>query len=202
MVTTKAKAKTRAKARALVYLDSEIARDFFELKKYNKKYLTENCTGNMQLFYLHLRSEFSQYPIHISATEAVRYYTEQSEKYWTSYSLYGKAMMAVVAHRNGKISIAQSILKSLRENALQTDEMGMYWAKNTAGYFWNERPVAVQAAIIEAFSETGSTTAELDELKIWLLKQKQTQRWDSPIATVNAVYALLMQGNNWLHRLS
>ena len=184
--------------RALVYLDSEIARDFFELKKYNKKYLTENCTGNMQLFYLHLRSEFSQYPIHISATEAVRYYTEQSEKYWTSYSLYGKAMMAVVAHRNGKINIAQSILKSLRENALQTDEMGMYWAKNTAGYFWNERPVAVQAAIIEAFSETGSTTAELDELKIWLLKQKQTQRWDSPIATVNAVYALLMQGNNWL----
>jgi len=107
-------------------------------------------------------------------------------------------MMAIVANRNGKTQLANNILKSLKENALKTDEFGMYWAKNTSGYFWNERPIAVQAAIIEAFTEISNNTADIDELKIWLLKQKQTQRWDSPMSTVNAIYALLNRGNNWL----
>jgi hypothetical protein len=184
--------------KALLYLDLEIARDFAELKKYNKNYLKDNCIGNMQLFYLHLRSEYLDIPVHVSAQEAVKYYTLQSEKYWTSFTLYGKAMMAIVANRNGKIKTANLILKSLKENAIKTDEMGMYWARNTSGYYWNERPIAVQAAVIEAFTEVSKNTADIDEMKIWLLKQKQTQRWDSPIATVNAIYALLLQGSDWL----
>jgi len=183
---------------ALHYLDLEIARDFANLKKYNKNYEKEMSVDNMQLFYLHLRSEYPTIPIDQSAREAVKFYTTQSEKYWTNFTLYGKAMMALVANRNGKTQLANSILKSLKENALKTDEFGMYWAKNTSGYFWNERPIAVQAAIIEAFSEISNNTADIDEMKIWLLKQKQTQRWDSPMSTVNAIYALLNRGNNWL----
>ncbi|MFT3754303.1 MAG: alpha-2-macroglobulin family protein [Paludibacter sp.] len=185
-------------ANALNYLDLEIARDFDNLKKYNKNYDKEMSIGNMELFYLHMRSEYPQVPVHVSAQAAVKFYTGQSEKYWTNLTLYGKAMMAVVAQRNGKIQTANDILKSLKENALKTDEFGMYWAKNTAGYFWNERPVAVQAAIIEAFAEIEKNTADIDEMKIWLLKQKQTQRWDSPMATVNAIYALLNRGTDWL----
>lgn len=183
---------------ALNYLDLEIARDFDNLKKYNKNYDKEMSIGNMELFYLHMRSEYPQVPVHVSAQAAVKFYTAQSEKYWTNLTLYGKAMMAVVAQRNGKIQTANDILKSLKENALKTDEFGMYWAKNTAGYFWNERPVAVQAAIIEAFAEIERNTADIDEMKIWLLKQKQTQRWDSPMATVNSIYALLNPGSDWL----
>lgn len=183
---------------ALNYLDLEISRDFAMLKKYNKNYQKENCIGNIQLFYLHTRSEYPEIPVADFAKDAVSYYTTQSEKYWTSFTLYGKAMMAIVANRNGKSRIANEILKSLKENALKTDEFGMYWAKNSAGYFWNERPVAVQAAIIEAFTEISKNVSEIDELKIWLLKQKQTQRWDSPLASVNAIYALLLQGSDWL----
>ncbi|MGB4415067.1 MAG: alpha-2-macroglobulin family protein [Paludibacter sp.] len=184
--------------KALYYLDMEISKDFANLKKFNKNYEKEMCIDNMQLFYLHVRSEYPEIPVQVSAQAALKYYTAQAEKYWTSFTLYGKAMMAVVANRNGKIRMANDILKSLKENALKTDEFGMYWAKNKPGYFWNERPVAVQAALIEAFAEVLKNPAELDEMKIWLLKQKQTQRWDSPIATVDAIYALLLQGNDWL----
>jgi uncharacterized protein YfaS (alpha-2-macroglobulin family) len=181
------------------YLDLEISKDFKLLKKNNKDYLKQNCISNMQLFYLHARSEYPDIPVPAFAAEAVKYYTAQSEKYWTSFSLYGKAMMAVVAWRNGKTKVVGEIMKSIKENALKTDEMGMYWAKNLSGYFWNERPVAVQAAIIEAFTETSQNPAEIDELRIWLLKQKQTQRWDSPVATVDAIYALLLRGSDWLN---
>ncbi|HJV77373.1 MAG TPA: alpha-2-macroglobulin family protein, partial [Paludibacter sp.] len=183
---------------ALSYLDLEIARDFDNLKKYNKNYDKEMSIDNIQLFYLHLRSEYPTIPVDKSAQEAMKFYTAQSEKYWTNLTLYGKAMMAVVAQRNGKTQLANDILKSLKENALKTDEFGMYWAKNTSGYFWNERPIAVQAAIIEAFAEVSKNPADVDEMKIWLLKQKQTQRWDSPMATVDAIYALLNQGRDWL----
>ena len=183
---------------ALRYLDLEMAHDFDNLKKYNKSYQKEQCVDNMQLFYLHARSEFPNIPVDASAKEAVTFYTAQSEKYWTNFTLYGKAMMAIVAQRNGKTQIAAEILKSLKENALKTDELGMYWARNTAGYFWNERPIAVQAAIIEAFTEISRNATDIDELKIWLLKQKQTQRWDSPMATLNAIYALLNSGSDWL----
>jgi len=183
---------------AIKYLDMEIAHDFDMLKKNTKNYDKEMSIENMQLFYLHVRSEYPEIPVDAAAQEAVKFYTSQSEKYWTSLTLYGKAMMAVVAQRNGKISVANDILKSLRENAMKTDEFGMYWAKNTAGYYWNEQPVAVQAAIIEAFAEVTKNTADVDELKLWLLKQKQTQRWNSPLSTVDAIYALLHYGNDWL----
>ena len=150
------------------------------------------------MFYLHTRSEYNNIPFAETAKPAVDFYTAQSEKYWTSFTLYGRAMMATVAHRNGKDLVAADILKSLKENALKTDEMGMYWAKNVSGWWWHERPIAVQTAIIEAFTEISKNNAEADEMKIWLLKQKQTQRWDTPISTVDAVYALLNYGTDWL----
>ncbi|MFM2290578.1 MAG: hypothetical protein RIS29_391, partial [Bacteroidota bacterium] len=183
---------------ALEYLDLEIAHDFSELKKYNKNYEKEDCLSDVQLFYLHTRSEYPQIPLHESAKEAVKFYTAQAEKYWHDCTLYGKAMMAVTFNRNGNKKLAVEILNSLKENALKTDEMGMYWAKNVSGYFWNERPIAVQAAIINAFTELEPGSAAIDELKIWLLKQKQTQSWDNPLASVNAIYALLNNGSNWL----
>ena len=184
--------------KALNYLDLMIAKDFFELKKYNKDYYKQNVINNLHLFYLHTRSEYNNIPIAETAKPAVDFYTAQSEKYWTSFTLYGRAMMATVAHRNGKDLVAADILKSLKENALKTDEMGMYWAKNVSGWWWHERPIAVQTAIIEAFTEISKNNAEADEMKIWLLKQKQTQRWDTPISTVDAVYALLNYGTDWL----
>ncbi|MDD4968880.1 MAG: alpha-2-macroglobulin family protein [Paludibacter sp.] len=184
--------------KAISYLDLEISHDFINLKKDNKNYDKEMSIGNMQLFYLHVRSEYPDIPLETAAREAVAFYTSQSEKYWTNLTLYGQAMMAVVAHRNGNTRVANDILKSLKENAMKNDEFGMYWTRNTAGYYWNEQPVAVQAAIISAFAEVTKNTADVDEMKLWLLKQKQTQRWNSPLATVDAIYALLQSGSDWL----
>ncbi|MDR0371396.1 MAG: hypothetical protein LBH80_06045 [Prevotellaceae bacterium] len=184
--------------KALKYADMQIARDFDRLKKQNKDYKTTMTIGDMQWFYLHLRSEYRHLPVNDAAKEAFEYYTAQAERYWTKATLYGKAAAALIAFRNGKTTLANDILKSLKENALKTDESGMYWAKNKAGYFWNERPIGVQTAILEAFAEVTQNTADVDEMKIWLLRQKQTQRWDSPVSTVDAIFALLHDGGDWL----
>lgn len=187
-----------ATQKALYYLDLKIAEDFENLKRHNKKYHKEQVINNLQLFYLHVRSYYSDAPIAKGAKNAVAFYKAQSEKYWTDWTLYGKAMMATVAHRNGNDLVANDILNSLKETALQSDELGMYWGTNIGNFWWYNRPVKVQTAMIEAFHEVAKSGKELEELKIWLLKQKQTQIWDTPISTVDAIYALLNYGNDWL----
>ena len=74
----------------------------------------------------------------------------------------------------------------------------MYWKSNVAGYRFNEAPIETQALLIEAFSEIENDTKTIDNLKIWLLKNKQTNRWKTTKATTEAVYALLLQGSDWL----
>ncbi|MFT7051914.1 MAG: hypothetical protein ACJAZK_002535, partial [Psychroserpens sp.] len=77
-------------------------------------------------------------------------------------------------------------------------ELGMYWKANTCSWYWYQAPIETQALLIEAFSEVENDTETIDNLKIWLLKNKQTNRWKTTKATTEAVYALLLQGSDWL----
>jgi hypothetical protein len=85
----------------------------------------------------------------------------------------------------------------LKEYAVQTDEQGMHFAFNETPHAWREMKIPVHVSVMEAFDLTGDKQS-VEEMKLWLLKQKQTQQWDSPIATVDAVYALLQRGNDLL----
>ncbi|HVK46421.1 MAG TPA: hypothetical protein VM488_01225, partial [Pseudobacter sp.] len=66
------------------------------------------------------------------------------------------------------------------------------------GYYWYQAPIEKQALLIEAFKEVNNDTKAVEDAKTWLLKQKQTQNWRTTKATADAVYALLLQGSNWL----
>jgi len=184
--------------RAIEFIDREIVRDFENIRRWTRDCENNMCIGNIQWFYLHVRSKYSDVQMNSATRKAVDFFTRQAEKYWTEATLYGKAATALIASRRGNTDLANQILDAFRENALQTDEMGMFWARNTASFFWSERPVFVHTAIIEAFAEIDKNTPEIDEMKIWLLRQKQTQRWDTPISTVDAIYALLNFGSDWL----
>ncbi|MGC1631076.1 MAG: alpha-2-macroglobulin, partial [Gelidibacter sp.] len=107
-------------------------------------------------------------------------------------------LMAMVSHRAKDSKTANSILKSLKENSITSDELGMYWKDNKASWFWYQAPIETQALMIEAFSEIQKDVKTVDNLKIWLLKNKQTNSWKTTKATTEAVYALLLQGGDWL----
>jgi uncharacterized protein YfaS (alpha-2-macroglobulin family) len=106
-------------------------------------------------------------------------------------------MIVLALNRLEKGPVTAAILKSLKEKSLHSDEMGMYWAQ-PQGYYWYQSPVETQALMIAAFDEAGSDTQAVEEMKIWLLKQKQTQDWKTPRATVEACYALLLRGTDVL----
>ena len=66
------------------------------------------------------------------------------------------------------------------------------------GYWWYQAPIESQAMMIEAFSEIEKDPKTIDDLKTWLLKNKQTNNWKTTKATAEACYALLLQGTDWL----
>lgn len=107
-------------------------------------------------------------------------------------------MIALALSRKGDVKTTTAILKSLKETAIVNDELGMYWKDQRRGWFWYEAPIETQSLLIEAFQEAGKDMETVDDLKTWLLKNKQTNNWQTTKATAEACYALLLQGTKWI----
>ena len=184
--------------KALPYLDARLKEAYDNLRKYKLK-LSNNNLSYAAIQYLYMRSFFPEYKINSQAQAACNYYRKQTGQYWLSQSKYMQAMIALSLHRTGDEKTPAAIIRSLKENAITSEEMGMYFKEFTrSGYFWYESPVESQSMIIEAFSDIDKNNSTIDDLKTWLLKQKQTLNWKTTKATAEACYALLLNGNNWL----
>src|SRR5690606_329846 len=145
-----------------------------------------------------MRSFYKEIPLSAQAKEITAYYAKQTQKYWLNKGLYAKGMLSLIMYRMNDKETAGKITRSLKENSITTDELGMYWKENKPSWFWYQAPIETQALMIEAFSEIEGKVKTIDNLKIWLLKNKQTNSWESTKATTEAVYALLLQGSDWL----
>ena len=191
---------------ALDYLDEAFEKEYNDLTKYtNTVDYTKDHLSYTQLHYLYMRSFFPEHKLSKKQQEIHKYYLSQIRNYWLQRPLYAKGMMALIMKRNNDTTTAKAILKSVSENSITSDELGMYWKENTNSYYWYQASIETQALMIEAFAEAGTilqTEAKnietIDNLKIWLLKNKQTNQWKTTKATTDAVYALLLQGNDWL----
>ncbi len=189
---------------AVRFLDAEFVKEYKELKRYCEKHkidINKNHLSYTQIHYLYMRSFFTNIKRPKNTNEAWNYYLGQSKKYWLSQSLYAQGMLALITHRNDDSTTANKIIRSLDEKSVTSEELGMYWKSNTASWFWYQAPIETQSLMIEVFSEVEAEpkrTKIVDNLKIWLLKNKQTNRWKTTKATSDAVYALLLQGSDWL----
>ncbi len=185
--------------KAVAYLDAEFIKEYKQLSKYAEKPdYKEDHLSHMQTHYLYMRSFFPQLKKSKEIEELSTYYLGQMETYWNTRDLYSKGMIALILHRNGKKTTASKITKALEENSITSEELGMYWKSNTPSWYWYQAPVETQALMIEVFSEIENDTKTVDNLNVWLLKNKQTNQWPTTKATTEAVYALLLQGTDWL----
>ena len=181
------------------------AAELKDLEKNKKKgdraysnYLSKNNLSYFTIHYLYMRSFYKAIPLNENLQKAIDYYQNQTIRYWKEYNLYAKGHIALSLFRSNKKAIANKILKSLKENSITSDELGMYWKSNTAGYYYYQAPIETQALMIETFSEIENDTKTIDHLKVWLLKNKQTNRWKTTKATTEAVYALLLNGSDFI----
>ncbi|HTG66893.1 MAG TPA: carboxypeptidase-like regulatory domain-containing protein, partial [Flavobacterium sp.] len=154
---------------------------------------------NSDLHYLYTRSFYLEnYPLSDSLKKTAKLYLETAKKEWLNYSLYEKGLAALTLNRFGERETAKTILESLKERASNNEDWGMYWIENKAGWYWYQAPIETQALLIEAFSEITNDNKSVDAMKVWLLKNKQTKNWPTTKSTTEAIYALLLQGSDWL----
>jgi uncharacterized protein YfaS (alpha-2-macroglobulin family) len=186
---------------AVHYADQQIVSDYNDLKERARRKeikLEDNHISYIQYHYLYTRSYFKDVEIGGNLKEAFDYFLGQAKKYWLSNnSLYMQGMTCLALNRFDDKVTPQAMIKSFSERALHSEEMGMYW-KNEHGWYWYQAPIETQALMIEVYDEVAKDTKSVEDLKAWLLKQKQTQDWRTTKATVEACYALLRRGTDAL----
>ncbi len=191
----------RIATNALRYIDGEAARYYEEhLARIEAGDLDkeEDHLSLLMIHYLYARSFFPGRPFaEPRSAEAHAYFLDQGEAHWNEKGLYAQGLLSLALHRAGRSEGAQRIVRSLRERAIVDEELGMYWAYDR-GYFWHQMPIETHALMIESFYEVAGDEAAVEELKLWLLKNKQTSHWKTTKATAAAVFALLRYGQDWL----
>ena len=190
--------ETRMIKNAIQYLDDVFVEEYKQMKKYASD-ISKDHLSNTQIHYLYMRSFFKDIKVSKQVRTIQDYYKGQAQQYWKNKGLYSQGMLALVMHRSDDLKTAEKILRALEENSITSEELGMYWKENTSSWHWYQAPIETQALLIEAFSEIHPKDIRtVDNLKIWLLKNKQTNQWKTTKATTEAVYALLLQGSDWL----
>ncbi|MFK7786004.1 MAG: alpha-2-macroglobulin family protein [Crocinitomicaceae bacterium] len=184
--------------KAVAYLDRELVKDFNLMKSRDPDYKENQHINQTVIHYLYGRSYFTDIPMNKDLKEAFDYYQEQADKYWLKFNIYSQGMIALQAKRNTIETLPTKITASLKERSIVNEEFGMYWKSNTSGYYWYQAPIETQAMMIEAFDEVANDQEAVEELKVWLLKQKQTTDWKTTKATAEACYALLLRGTDLL----
>ncbi|HYH65660.1 MAG TPA: alpha-2-macroglobulin family protein, partial [Urbifossiella sp.] len=150
--------------------------------------------------YLYGRSFFlADRPIANEHRQAWAFWLGQAKQYWLQLGhRQSQAHIAVALKRVNDLPAARGIMASIKERSVSNEEMGMFWRDLELQQFWFRAPIETQAMMIEAFDEVMNDQQAVADCKVWLIKQKQTQDWKTTKATADAVYALLLRGENLL----
>jgi hypothetical protein len=184
--------------KALPALDRALTERYQELKK--AKRLDEDNLSPWIAHHLYTRSFFlKDRAVGRGDKEAFDYFAGQARKHWPSLgSRMARAHAALALHRLGDKEMPRLVTTSFKQNAVTSEELGMWWKDARAGWWWWEAPIETQAMMIEAFREIDGDGQAVDDCQVWLLKQKQVQDWKTTKATADAIYALLLGGRNLL----
>jgi len=185
--------------KGLHYLDNKMAQEYGMLKKRYPKSLDKNHLTPEQIRYCYLRSGFAAtIPSDKEAQKAFDYFSGQIKRYWPILNNNLQALSAMTLNRLGWNNQAEAIIRALNEKSLLNKENGMFWRSGTRFYSGTSASISTEVNIMKAFVEVMNDTHAADKMKTWLLMQKQANRWPGTKATADAVYALLMNGSQWL----
>lgn len=196
------KSTARMLTSAIDYLSWQTAQEVREMKKQEEK-KQKVSPSEQALHYLYILSmDGRKMKQNLEADKA--YLLEKMSKMTGDFSIYGKARAAVVLARNSQQNAAYrekagEYLQSVNEYAVYREEMGRYYDTRKALYSWRNYKIPTQVSVIEAMQLLKPNDKQtIEELQRWLLMSKRTQVWDTPVNTVDAVYAF-MKGNesNW-----
>lgn len=177
---------------AFAYMDKQMAREVKEMKKIESEGKVKNVRpSELAVQYLYA-STLAGRDMQQSAKRNFDYLISRLAAQNTEFSIYGKAVSAVVLAGNNHRKQAADLLESIRQYTVYKEDMGRYFDTPKALYSWFDYRIPSQVAAIEALKALQPNDANtISEMQRWLLQSKRTQAWDTPLNSVNAVYAFL-----------
>lgn len=175
------------------YLGKQAAEEYKSMKEAEKKGAVGIRPSEQVLRYLYICALDGKAPVDEKVN---RYFIDKLSGEGKELTIYGKALGAIILQQAGKVAEAKLFMQSLMEYSVVTDEMGRYFDTPKARYSWFSYKIPTEVAAMEAIQRITKDTKAIDEMKRWLLKQKQTQTWETPIATADAVYVLMATGTS------
>ena len=179
---------------AIDFLRKQTAKEVKEMKK-EEAY--QAIPSEQALYYLYIIA-MNSIPLDASSTADKKYLLSKLEKMTNGLTIFGKAKAAVILAKNQKLEVAADYLKSIEEYSVYREDMGRYYDTHKAYYSWRDYKIPTEVAAIEALQQLKGNQQTIEEMQRWLLMSKRTQAWDTPVNTVDAVFAF-MNGNeqNW-----
>lgn len=176
--------------KAFVYMGKEMVKMVKQMKEDEKQGIKQTFPSHKALQWLYLCTLDGR---RLSAdVQSANTYLKNLLKKETAYqSIYDKAMSAVILNN-------KTYIKSLKEYTVYREDMGRYYDTNRALYSWRDYRIPTQVAAIEAIKRLApEDTMTIEEMQRWLLQEKRTQAWDTPVNSADAIYAFL-NGNSEL----
>lgn len=185
------------KQRAFAYLYQEALKEYKRLREAERKGTPITTLSADAFDYLYLLALDAD-AMKQADKDVHSYFLSLLPRQLTTASILRKAQTAVILQAAGRKADAQAFEASLKEHLVQEKTMGAHFAFNDGYYSWGMMPVTTHVAAMEALSRFEGNASVIEEMKRWLLKQKQTTQWNTPVASADAIYALLCNGRNWL----
>lgn len=185
------------KQKAFGYLNETALEEYRMIRKAEKNGAKITTISDETMKYLYLIA-LSGEKVPSQNQEAYRYFLSMIGRNLQNGTMVCKAQSFVILKAAGRLAEANEFIASINEHLVQTDEMGAHFALYGNPYAWGMMSVSVHVEVMEALRMAGGNDALVEEMKLWLLKQKQTTSWSTPVAAADAIYALLCQGTDLL----
>src|SRR5690554_174028 len=168
------------------------------VEKYNKYIKGKKGYGlsSMDVYWLYSRTFFKN-STSKEIDEVVAFYKEKLKKDWTHFSPYEQAMIGIYFQSEGISKEAQLVYSSLKDRAKKNTHLGMYWVENS-GYYWYQNNIGSQAMIVSFFKTMDAPESMMDDMRLWLILNKEGNAWETGVSTADAVYAILSTGKDYL----
>ncbi|MBW8360412.1 MAG: hypothetical protein K0M63_11505 [Weeksellaceae bacterium] len=174
------------------YVDSEVHK-YWEVKK-------ENVWNNYVLDYLDTRRYWeSQYPLKGKGAQLKALVIQKAPKAEIKdFTFFGLHRAALLFESYKLNTLSKKMMTYLKETSTDTETQGVYWKQNLNDWGWYSSKTVNHAGTLEAFNKLTPTDQNfIEEMKIWLITQKEVNSWGSSRGTAEVIFTILNSGKSW-----
>ena len=183
---------TQMLSSATQYLGKEMVEEVKQMRKLEREHKVKDLRPSETAVDVLYIWSLANTQLSGKTADARTYLVDHLAKQTHEFTIYGKAVAAVILAKNGKQQKAAEYLESIRQYSVYQEEKGRYFDTRKAYYSWRDYKIPTEVAAIEALKAIEPNDQQtVEEMQRWLLQSKRTQAWDTPLNSVDAVYAFL-----------